>query len=339
MTIKRNRIATISEWKNNCSVAVMGDFMADMLRQNKLSHDAVAKLLRAFQNYYGIAVLNKADLLALLSNEKYFSAPNDSQEILGCMLRSFLQENNQDASTAELLADGQQLTPDAFATIATWFGFGVKFYMLEQAENAAEIKEMPALAINKDLRLQLQVMWHNCVDIKASDSLRKRDFHFDRIMPTAMAAALHDSQMSAQISLSATGRQLQRDDEVKMKQQICDAVAEIQLARKSSVIVPLVQKVKLNVVEDKSWQEFVEREINHLASAGDEVVIIDEAAAFEAKEKALDVFTADKESRKIIYSLWGSKAAIVDAATQEKWDRELAERLREQELAAPSLKC
>ncbi len=345
MAISRDRIAAISEWKSNCVVAVIGDYLGEELRKKKRAEDeSLANLLAIVKNYYEIPELTAEDLITLLSDKKYYPTPNHSQEILGCALRHYLKKSGVVA------AADNQLDIEAFGPLANQLNFGVKFYMLEQDENSADqivIKEMPQLAINSKSPRQLSVVWRLCI---------KNDFHYDRLMPSEIDAVLHDSHMSAQISSGATrDRQLPRDDEAAMKQQIRASLAEIRATRveetkeelkeeEKSVFVPMTTRsassppvitpsTSLSLQHthaattgtlEEQWQEFVNQEIKSLN-------LEDKIVDLSSLDKKAKEFNAPIKDRKILYSLWSNRGVVVSAETQEKWDRELAERLSKEE--------
>ena len=230
--VERSHIATISDWKNNCAVAVMGDFVAEQLKSGHLRAAAVNELVRLVKSYYQIPLMTAADLIELLG-PNYFVTPNHAQEILGCVFRDYLND------LTDMADQSGQLDKDAFQPVASLLEFGVRFYMEDKTENDPDesvIAFMPDLEINPHEGLKLDVVWHSSTNIKNPMANKKKDFHFDRIMQTPEAATLHDSFIEEQIqSFSRTGvskyPQLERDNVEGMKDQIRTAVAKI-VARK-----------------------------------------------------------------------------------------------------------
>jgi hypothetical protein len=231
MTISRTQIATISEWKSNCAVAVMGDFVAEKLKNKELRTAAIPQLLKLFRETF--AALSEAELITLLGDD-YFATPNHAQEILGTVFRNYLQKTYPKQYADMVDEKSNQLTIDAFAPIANLLGFGVRFYMEEKSDDdlPPPIKVMPTLEINKDSKLRLDVVWHNSSNIKNVDAPKKRDYHFDRIMPNQTLAVIHDSYIDAQnasFAHSDAGKDLQlaRDNQNEMKAQIQSAIFSI----------------------------------------------------------------------------------------------------------------
>ncbi len=181
--VAENRVAEISEWKNNCAVSCTAIFLINAFISipSKLSQEAELKLTLIFNQYYQLSL--SVEQLRELFLDK-FTLPSDRQVILGPVLRDFLNTVMPGAAeeAAAETKDAGMLSNEAFTHLAAEFGFNVVFYALLDQDKIQRSGVIPAIIIDEHIDLTLRPYFN--VHAKVG--------HYDLIMDDEVSARRHN---------------------------------------------------------------------------------------------------------------------------------------------------
>lgn len=163
MKIKKDRIAQISTWSNNCAVSAFAIFLSECIKptqqsarstSNKSNSKIIRRLAEMLSDYYKIPKLTDQSVIYLL---KKYTLPTDRQIVLGPVLRAFIakKEGNLETNT---IPDTNMLDNNQIKSLAEEFGVGLEFYVDDKNDSefiqlSDFIPVLEPIGNNKTLRL------------------------------------------------------------------------------------------------------------------------------------------------------------------------------------------
>ena len=229
MSINRARIGRVLGLEPSLfEASVMGEFVADAFINKTLSAEGVTALIEFVKEYYEVEELTPHNLLRMLSEQKYFSLPEQTQAVLGHAFLHHIKKNRQaKLATAHR---SHELSIEIFEPIARSLQFSVKYYTeakVEQ-EDEAVIGLHPMKHINSNAKPTLEVIATNSNNLLVATSSSAKEFHFDRIMPSEAAAQLRTRVSASCYSLHNEGRiGILESDPAAMKKQVQQVLKHI----------------------------------------------------------------------------------------------------------------